>query len=387
MIPFAPSAPSTLGVEWELALVDAQTQELCSRAQEVLALVQQKNPELLDSAQGPHLTGEFLDNTLELVTGVCTTVAEAIEQLHQGALALQQITDELGIEFFSAGTHPFSRSLDQPVASKERYLKMLDRTQYWGRQMVIYGVHVHVGVNSRDKALPIIDGLTTYYPHLLALSASSPFWEGVDTGYASQRALMFQQLPTAGLPFHFESWEDYENYLQDMLHTGVIDDPSENRWDIRPVPHYGTVEMRICDGLSSLKDIAAIAALTQCLVESFSRKLDKGERIEALKPWHVQENKWRAARYGLDAIIIQNNRNDERHIQEDLRELIDRLYPIAHDLGCTEELKHLETIISSGGNSARQRHVAQSSGGNLRAVVKDLVAQRIRDSASGGIQA
>ncbi|MFW0109890.1 glutamate--cysteine ligase [Rothia sp. P13129] len=375
MIPFAPSAPSTLGIEWELALVDAKTQELCSRAQEVLARVQQKNPELSDATEGAHLTGEFLDNTLELVTGVCTTVAEAIEQLRHSALTLKQSTDALGIEFFSAGTHPFSRSLDQPVASKERYLKMLERTQYWGRQMVIYGVHVHVGVDSRDKALPIIDGLTTYYPHLLALSASSPFWEGVDTGYVSQRALMFQQLPTAGLPFHFDSWEEYEAYLQDMLHTGVIDDPSENRWDIRPVPHYGTVEMRICDGLSSLKDIAAIAALTQCLVESFSRKLDRGEKLEALKPWHVQENKWRAARYGLDAIIIQNNRNDERPVQEDLQELVSELSPIAQDLGCVEELKHIKTMMGSGGNSTRQRLVAQSAGGNLRAVVKDLVAQ------------
>ncbi|GGH60294.1 glutamate--cysteine ligase [Rothia aerolata] len=375
MIPFAESAQSTIGLEWEVALVDRQTGELTSRAQEVLKRLEDENPALLNDSDGAHITGEFLDNTVELVTGVSSTVGEGLDQLQQTAAELRAVTDSLDIDFFSAGTHPFSKSLDQPVADKERYQKMLDRTQYWGRQMVIYGVHVHTGLDSRDKALPVLDALTNYYPHLLALSASSPFWEGTDSGYASQRALLFQQLPTSGLPFNFETWEAYEDYLNDMLTTGVIDDPSENRWDIRPVPHYGTVEMRICDGLPSPADIAAIAAFNQCLVESVSREFEEGIRPEALKPWHVQENKWRAARYGLDGIIIQNNANDELLVTEDIERLLNKFEPIAADLDCSKELAQVERIMAEGGSYQKQRRVAAENDGDLRAVVRHLVEE------------
>jgi len=167
--------------------------------------------------------------------------------------------------------------------------------------MVIFGVYVHVGVDSAGKVLPILNGLLRWFPRLQALSASSPFWSGADTGYASNRALMFQQLPTAGLPFQFDTWPQFEAYVGDMLATGVISEFKEIRWDIRPSPALGTVEIRICDGLPTLDEVAAIAALTQCLVVDLNRRLEAGQ---ALPPWHVQENKWRAARYGLDAQVI-----------------------------------------------------------------------------------
>lgn len=382
MIPFADSNQSTLGVEWELALVDRETRELASRAQEVFKLIETEAPYLLDPAstengkhEGAHITGEFLDNTVELVTGIAQTPEDAVHQLQFLAESLRPFTDQLGLEFFSAGTHPFSKSLEQPVAAKERYQKMLDRTQYWGRQMVIYGVHVHTGVNSRAKALPVLDALTNYYPHLLALSASSPYWEGIDSGYASQRALLFQQLPTSGLPFNFDTWEDYEDYLTDMITTGVIDDHTENRWDIRPVPQYGTVEMRICDGMPSLKSIAAMTAFEQCLVESVSREVDAGRRPEVLKPWHVQENKWRAARYGTDAIVILNNKNEEELVTDHLRNtVLNRLEPIAGELGCARELALLEDLMANP-SYQRQREVAEAHRGDLRFVVDHLVAQ------------
>lgn len=205
MISFASSPQSTLGVEWELALVDLSTGELASRAQEVFAALEAQSPEILKENNGPHITGEFLDNTVELVTGVCKTPAEATAQLKEATDALNAVLEPLNLGFFSAGTHPFSQWREQPVADKERYQKVIDRTQYWGRQMIIYGVHVHVGVNARDKAFPVLNGLTNFYPHLLALSASSPYWEGTDTGFASHRSQLFQQLPTAGLPFNFET--------------------------------------------------------------------------------------------------------------------------------------------------------------------------------------
>ncbi|MDO4898098.1 MAG: glutamate--cysteine ligase [Rothia sp. (in: high G+C Gram-positive bacteria)] len=379
MMPFSASDQSTIGVEWELALIDPVSRELTSRASDVLEALQSNYPQLLTpSKDRAHITGEFLANTVELVTGVCRTPAEAADQLRQAASCLKEVTDELGLAFFSAGTHPFSSALEQPVVDKDRYLRVLDRSQFWGRRQIIYGVHVHTGVSSRAKALPVLNGLTNFYPHLLALSASSPFWEGEDTGFASHRSQLFQQLPTSGLPFTFESWEAYEAYLGDLLATGVIDDPSENRWDVRPVPAYGTVEMRAYDGLASINDVAALTAFTQCLVEWFSRQLEAGKCIEPLQPWHQQENKWRAARYGTEAIVILNNRNEEKLVTEDVLGLLNRLEPIAYDLGSADELAQVEHICREGAGYQRQRKVAEDAGGGqvgLLAVVDDLVAQ------------
>ena len=374
-IEFASSRQSTLGVEWELALVDAETGELASVANQVLRGVAARHPELNEDDEHPHIKQELLLNTVELVTGICTTVAEAKADLSSSLAAVRDVTDPMGVEVFCAGSHPFSPPQLQPVTDKERYAKLIDRTQWWGRQMVIYGVHVHVGLDSRDKVLPVLDGLVNYFPHFQALSASSPFWGGEDTGYASQRALMFQQLPTAGLPFQFASWEDYESYVQDMFTTGVIDTLSEIRWDIRPVPALGTIEMRICDGLATLEEVGAIAALTQCLVDEFSTTLDNGGTIPTMPPWHVQENKWRAARYGLDAIIILDAEGNEQLVTEHLRETLKRLEPVAAKLGCSAELADVEKIIQRGAGCQRQRRVAAEHGGDLRAVVLDLVKQ------------
>ena len=374
-IDFASSRQSTLGVEWELALVDAETGELASVAKEVLRGVAARHPELNEDDEHPHIKQELLLNTVELVTGVCNTVAEAKADLSSSLAAVRDVTDPMGVEIFCAGSHPFSPPQLQPVTDKERYAKLIDRTQWWGRQMVIYGVHVHVGLDSRDKVLPVLDGLVNYFPQFQALSASSPFWGGEDTGYASQRALMFQQLPTAGLPFQFASWEDFESYAQDMFTTGVIDSLSEIRWDIRPVPHFGTIEMRICDGLATLEEVGAIAALTQCLVDEFSTTLDNGGTIPTMPPWHVQENKWRAARYGLDAIIILDAAGNEQLVTDHIRETVARLEPVAVKLGCVTELADVLKIIERGAGYQRQRRVAAEHGGDLRAVVLDLVQQ------------
>ena len=374
-IEFASSRQSTLGVEWELALVDAETGELASVANQVLRGVAARHPELNEDDEHPHIKQELLLNTVELVTGICTTVAEAKADLSSSLGAVREVTDPMGVEVFCAGSHPFSPPQLQPVTDKARYAKLIDRTQWWGRQMVIYGVHVHVGLDSRDKVLPVLDGLVNYFPHFQALSASSPFWGGEDTGYASHRALMFQQLPTAGLPFQFSRWEDYEAYVQDMFTTGVIDTLSEIRWDIRPVPALGTIEMRICDGLATLEEVGAIAALTQCLVDEFSTTLENGGTIPTMPPWHVQENKWRAARYGLDAIIILDAEGNEQLVTEHLRETLKRLEPVAEKLGCSAELADVEKIIKRGAGYQRQRRVAAEHGGDLRAVVLDLVKQ------------
>ena len=374
-IDFAKSEQSTLGLEWEIALVDAETGELAPRADEIFANISAAHPQAMSDGEHPHIKGEMLQNTVELVTGVSHTVAEGTEDLRRNLNVLREAARPLGLDLLSAGSHPFSNPRMQAVTDKERYAKLVDRTQWWGSQMLIYGVHVHVGLDHVSKAMPVLDGLVNYFPHFQALSASSPFWNGEDTGYASQRALMFQQLPTAGLPFQFPDWAAYESYVQDMFTTGVIDAANEIRWDIRPVAGLGTIEMRICDGMSTLEEIGAIAALTQCLVDDFATTLDDGGTIPTMPPWHIQENKWRAARYGLDAIIILDAAGNEQLVTDHTIELLNKLEPVAARLGCADELAGVEDIIAKGAGYQRQRRVAQAHQGDLRAVVRELVAE------------
>ncbi|MCT1367268.1 glutamate--cysteine ligase [uncultured Kocuria sp.] len=375
MIPFSTSQQSSLGIEWEIALADRESGDLVSAADELLAAVKAQHGEFVEpEGLAPQVTGEFLANTVEAVTGVCTTVAEATQQLERLAGALQECADPLGIDLYSAGTHPFTRWSDQPVNSKDRYQKVLDRTQYWGRQMLIYGVHVHVGLDSRDKALPVVRRLVRYYPHLLALTASSPYWEGVDTGYASQRAMIFQQLPASGIPYQFASWSEYSDYIDGLIAADTIAEESENRWDIRPVARFGTVEMRVCDGLATIDEIGAVAALTQCIVEEASRAIDDGQTVESLPHWFAQENKWRAARYGLDADVITAASGSVRPVRVELEELVERLAPLAKDLGCASELAYITTILAQGPGYVRQRRVFEESGGSLRDVVTSTIS-------------
>ncbi|WP_440709761.1 glutamate--cysteine ligase [Herbiconiux sp. YIM B11900] len=369
-ITFAESTRSTLGIEWEVALVEQSSGDLVSVAGEVLETLQGA-----DGSPHPQITGELLLNTVELVTRVHERVGDAVDDLQAQLAEVRAITDPLDVELMCAGSHPFGQWFEQTVTDKERYHKLIDRTQWWGRNMMIWGIHVHVGIDDREKALPIVNSLLNYYPHLQALSASSPFWGGVNTGYASNRALMFQQLPTAGLPYQFGSWANYEEYVADLIHTGVISDHTEVRWDIRPSPQWGTVEMRACDGLSSPEEIGAVAALIQCLVDDMSQRLDDGEELPTMQPWFVRENKWRAARYGMEAEIILNSAGDEQLVTDAVRGELERLAPVAERLGCSAELDQVNLILDHGASYQRQLRVAEENGGSLRAVVASLTKE------------
>ena len=369
-IPFAPSRRSSVGIEWELALVDTDSGDLRQVARSVLDAV--RPPQ---GGEHPHIRQELLLNTVEVVSGVCETVRRAGDDLERAIEQVRTVTDPLRVELMCAGTHPFARWTQQKVTDKQRYATLIDRTQWWGRQMLIYGVHVHVGIDDATKVLPILRAMLTTFAHMQSLSASSPFWGGKDTGYASNRALMFQQLPTAGLPFQFERWGQLESYVADMLHVGVIDDFSEIRWDIRPSPRLGTLEMRVCDGTPNLTELLAVAALTHSLVEHFSTLLDEGRELPTLPPWFVQENKWRSARYGMDAIIILDAAGNEQLVTEAVRDLLVTLEPVAARLGCLAELDGIRTIMRRGASYQRQRAVARRHGGELDAVVASLVAE------------
>ena len=366
-IEFAGSPRPTLGVEWEFALVDPETRDLSNEAASVIA----------ELGENPRVHKELLRNTVEVVTGICDNTGEAMADLASTLQPVRQIVRERGMELFCAGTHPFAKWSAQKLTDAPRYAELIKRTQWWGRQMLIWGVHVHVGVSSEHKVMPIITSMLNYSPHLLALSASSPYWDGEDTGYASNRAMMFQQLPTAGLPFQFQKWSEFEGFVADQKKTGIIDHMNEIRWDIRPSPHLGTIEVRIFDGVSNLQELSALVALTHCLIVDLDRRFEAGETLPVMPPWHVQENKWRAARYGLDAIIIQDADSNEKLVTDDLDALLERLSPVAQSLSCSDELARVADIYRAGASYQRQRRVAEEHDGDLLAVVDALIAELV----------
>ncbi|GGD79449.1 glutamate--cysteine ligase [Microbacterium murale] len=367
---FTDSPRSTVGLEWEIMLADPETGDLVGRAPELLAALED------ESAPERHtVTGELLTNTIEVTSGIGESVAHAIGDIGNAITAVRAATDPAGIELLSAGSHPFAQWFDQRVTDKTRYHDLIERTQWWGRNMMIWGIHVHIGVEDRDKVFPIINALTAYLPHLQSLSASSPFWAGERTGYASNRALVFQQLPTAGLPWALHSWEEFEGYLDDMVRTGVMADATEVRWDIRPAPRWGTIEVRACDGLSTLAELASVAALVQVLVEHLSRMLDAGETLPTMPSWFHRENKWRAARYGLDARLIVDGAGTQRQVREHLAETVSALAPIAVDLGCEAEFAGVSTILEGGASYERQLAVADSTDSDLGEVVQHLIRE------------
>ncbi|WP_022867547.1 glutamate--cysteine ligase [Schaalia vaccimaxillae] len=368
---FAASARSTLGVEWELQLVDQDSNDLRQSADAVIERA------TVNGNLHPNVHREMLLNTVEVTSEPRTKVSECIKDLTDTIAFLEPITDSLRIDLASAGTHPFARPAHQLVTDSRRYAELVERTQYWGRQMLLYGVHVHVGVEDRAKVLPLQSAMTTHLGHMQALAAASPFWAGIDTGYASNRAMVFQQLPTAGIPRQFDTWEDLESYAESMITAGIVSGFDEVRWDIRPSPALGTIEVRAFDAATNIFEVEAFAALTHCLVEFLSRRLDAGEELESLPDWFVAENKWRSARYGLDADLIVDAQGATQCARDTIGEHVAKLVPVARHLDCERELSNVLTILEVGAAYERQRAVAAAfdSEEGLGAVVSHMRAE------------
>jgi carboxylate-amine ligase len=389
-IPFTPSPRSSLGVEWELMLVDRETRELTSGATDILR-------ELSPDGEHPTAKHELFQSTIEVITGICSTVGEATADLAGTIAQVQELAAQRGLGLMCAGSHPVTDFQTQQISDNDRYRKLIADMQWMGRQLQIFGVHVHVGVRSPDKAVAIVNALTAYIPHFLSLSASSPFWVGADTGLASTRSKVFEGLPTAGIPYMLQGWAGFERYMETLIKTGTIASIKEVWWDIRPHPTYGTVELRVCDGLPTLAEVAMVAALTQCLVDTLDREMDKGYTLPTPKGWVVRENKWRAARYGLDADIIVGE-DSTQPVREALKELVQDMASSAERLGCTDELAMVSRVLADGASYERQRAVAAASGGDLTAVVDSLLQEfetnqpvvlpsRQPDAAAGGMGA
>ena len=352
---FARSEGPTLGVEWEICLVDPETRDLVPRAAEVIDEVQARYPDI-------HLEREFLQNTIELVTPICANTKEAIRALQKDLNAVKEVADEKGLKLWASGGHPFSDFRTNPLSPKSTYEEIVNRTQYWGQHMLLWGIHCHVGISHEDKVWPIINAVMTKYPHLLAISASSPGWDGIDTSYASNRTMLYQQLPTAGMPYQFQSWNEWVSFMRDQQTSGVINHTGSMHFDVRPAAKWGTIEVRISDATSNLRELAAVVALTHCLVVHYDRMLERGEELPTLQQWHVAENKWRGARYGMDALVITSRETDEDWVKNELELLIDELTPTATDLNCLDELHLVREIIERGAGYQRQRAIYERTG-------------------------
>lgn len=381
-IPFTSSPRSSLGVEWELELVDLQTRGLATAASDILTEMGAPF-----GGEHPKAKHELMESCIEVITGVCTTVDEALADLRSTVDEVAAAAGARGLGVMSSGTHPFTDWTTQQISPHPRYAKLVDDMQWPARQLQIFGVHVHVGVRSPDKAIPIVNALTSYIPHFLALSASSPYWLGTDTGLASSRTKVFEALPTAGLPYQLAGWDDFERFMETLISARTISTIREVWWDVRPHPNFGTVELRICDGLPTLFEIGWAAALSQCLVEMLNSQLDRGYTLPMPRSWIVRDNKWRAARYGIDAEIIVDEQGSTLPLRDSLLDLVDELMPFAERLQCTKELICVRDILDVGPSYARQRAVAAANGGDLTAVVDSLLQEMRDDTPSAGVSA
>lgn len=370
-IPFAASPRSSLGIEWELQLVDLRTRELRSGASVILDELTDKVGEQ-GAQKAKH---ELFESTIEVVTGVCDTVAEATADLAATVALLRDLAECHGLGLICTGTHPTTNYVSQQISPDSRYRRLVDTMQWLARRLLIFGVHVHVGVRSSEKAIPVVNALTAYVPHFLALSASSPYWLGADTGLASSRSKVFESLPTAGLPYPLDDWRQFEGFMETLITSGTVETIREVWWDIRPHPNFGTVELRVCDGLPTLAEVGAVAALAQCLVDLMNTQLDRGYTLPTPPRWLVQENKWRAARFGLDADVLVDARGTLRSLREEVYELVDDLLPVARRLGCADELAYVRQVCAIGPSYARQRAAARRAGGDLVAVVDTLLTE------------
>jgi glutamate---cysteine ligase / carboxylate-amine ligase len=373
-IEWNPSAGPTLGVEWEVQLIDAKTRLLRQDAATVLADL----PGLLESGEHPKMRHELMQSTVEVVTGICGTVAEAKADLALSLKDLQRVAEPYGIVLASAGTHAISHWRDGKMAPSQRYAEIVQEFQYPSRRAQTMAVHVHVGLRDQHRAMPVVNALAVYLPHLLGLTASSPFWCGEDTGLASIRSVVFGSLPHAGPPLGLPDWKSFEDYMASQLRAGTIRTIKEVWWDVRPHPDFGTVEVRIADAVPTFREVGMLAALVQCLVHLFDTQLDRGYRLPFRAAWVIADNKWRATRYGLDAAVITSDSGATAPLRDEVYELLRDLEPVACRLGCAEELAVATEVLECGASYERQR-ATRSGDGELTSVVDALVTEFAED--------
>lgn len=358
--------PFTLGIEEELMLLDPGTLDLAPGIEAILDRV----PAEWEGYVAP----ELFQSVLEIATRPCADLEQATAELRELRGMVASIAADHGMMLGAAGTHPFAHCEDQLITQRPRYLELADELGFIAARELIFGTHVHVGMDSPDKAIYVADGIRRYLPLMLALSANSPYWEGVATGMHSSRTPVFRAFPRVGVPPHYGTWEIFSGRVEQMMRSGAIEDYTYMWWDVRPHPNIGTVETRIFDQANAVEDTAAFAALTQSLAHRLAVSYAAGEPLFEV-PWElVDDNKVRAALRGMEGELMDLKAGTHVPAPELARRLLEELRPSAEALNCAEQLERIETIVADGTGAHRQLEVAKRHDGDLRALVREAVA-------------
>ncbi len=366
---FGKGDPYTLGVEEEYQLLDGRTLDLVQHIETMLDAVSGHELE-------ERINPELMQSVIEITTPVCRTVADVSRELVRLRGYVTEIANGKGLRVGSAGTHPFSLFERQRITAKDRYRALIDQMQYIARRELIFGMHVHVAVDDPEKAIKVVNGLLPQLGPLLALSASSPFWRGEPTGLASSRQMVFSSFPRSGPPPRFRDYADYAEVVGQLERSGCIPDYTSIWWDIRLHPRFGTVEIRICDAVTRVEDAVAIAAYCQALVKQLSEQYDAGAEIPSYHRILTSENKWLAARYGLEAPVMDlgSGRRNRIPVARLVRRTLAEIAPHARELDCDRELEGVREILSRGSSADRQLRIFNAN----RDIVE--VAREIADA-------
>ncbi|MBJ7603739.1 MAG: carboxylate-amine ligase [Candidatus Dormibacteraeota bacterium] len=356
----------TIGVEEEYQILDSDGHLqpfidalMTSIAQEVGA--DQVRPEMIQSV-------------VEVGTTICQTVGEAKEQLSRFRAMLNRVLEPVGMRIACAGTHPFSRWQDQQITEKERYKMLEDEMQDVVREILIFGLHVHVALPDPDRRMEIMNEARYFLPHLLALSTSSPFWDGRETGLKSYRSVIWSRFPRTGIPPDFSSYDEYENYIDMLVRTGCIDDGKRIWWDLRSHPHHPTLEWRCCDQTTRIEETVAIAGLCQAICAKLLRLRERNLGFRKYMPALIAENKWRAMRHGTAGKLIDFGRQSEIPTAQLAEELLEFIDEVVDELESREAVRYVETILREGTSADRQLRIYRETG-SLKEVVENLCAE------------
>ncbi len=364
---FNSSPESTLGVEVELGIVDKQTLELVPASSEILDEISARF-----GGEHPKAKHEFYQSSIEIITGICDTVADAQADLNETIAEVTVALDKRGLALQGGGLHPSTSWRDLTVTDLPRYQNFASEIGWPAQRSMCHGIHYHVGVRSGDAAVAIANSAAIQMPLFIALSGSSPFWHSYDTGLVSTRTKVFEQMPTEDLPPHLSGWDEFVDLLDVLIEGGALKSVRELWWDIRPHPGFGTVEMRMTDAMGTMREIISLAAVAQSLIHDLGQRFAEGQALPTLPPWVLKENKWRAARHGLAAELIVNSAGDTLPIVELVEEQLESLAPAAAELGCKTELESVSDIVAGGPGYLRQR-AAYATNEDFRDVVQLLL--------------
>jgi carboxylate-amine ligase len=359
-------ADLTLGIEEEYQIVDPISRDLRSYITQFLDGGRMTLREIIKP--------ELLQSMVELGTPVCANVSAARREIARMRGAISQLAERNGLVIASAGTHPFASWMTQDITPHERYTGVVEDMQYLARQLLIFGMHVHVGIPDRELAIDTMNVLRYMMPHVLALSTSSPFWMGEVTGLKSFRSTLFEDFPRTGIPDEFESYASYERFVDTLVATGCIPDATKIWWDIRPHPRYPTLEFRVCDACTRIDEAVCMAAIFQALVAKHIKLARENMTFRPYRRALVEENKWRAVRYGLDGKLIDFGRGQQLSARDLVHELVEFVDDVVDELGSREAVHYAFTILEGGSSADRQLAVFERTG-SLEAVVDHLVAE------------